>query len=104
MFLLPCVFLVVLSHADSRLKGNLGGAVAGFVFRADDAPHYRSGHGTLIASVGMSLVLSTFMTIYLRRENARRDALYKPASEYTRAEMEFEADKGDSATFFRYTI
>ncbi|KAK7403501.1 hypothetical protein QQX98_010731 [Neonectria punicea] len=84
--------------------GNLGGAVAGFIYRQEDAPHYRAGHGTLIATLCMSCGLAIFMTWYLRKENARRDREYKAPSEYTLAEMELEADKGDDATFFRYTI
>lgn len=44
------------------------------------------------------------MTTYLRRENARRDAAYKAPSDYTLAEMELESEKGDDATFFRFTV
>lgn len=86
------------------MKGNLGGAVTGFIYRQEDAPQYHAGHGTLIAVVSTSCLLAVFMTCYLRWENARRDRMYKPPSEYTRAEMELEADKGDNATFFRYTV
>lgn len=85
-------------------QGNLGGAVAGFVFRPDDAPHFRSGHGILIAAQSMSLVLALVMTLYVRRENARRDRTYKAPSEYSEEEMKLESDKGDYASFFRYTI
>ncbi|KAH7021857.1 major facilitator superfamily domain-containing protein [Ilyonectria destructans] len=84
--------------------GNLGGAIAGFIYRQEDAPHYRAGHGTLIGTLCMSCGLAIFMIWYLRKENARRDREYKAPSEYTVAEMELEADKGDDATFFRYTI
>lgn len=52
----------------------------------------------------MSCVLCIFMTIYLRRENARREATHKSPEEYTRAEKELETTRGDNATFFRYTI
>jgi len=52
----------------------------------------------------MSLCLCVFMTIYLRRENARRDREYKPPSEYTAEEKALEREKGDNATFFRYTV
>ncbi|KAK7429014.1 hypothetical protein QQZ08_004421 [Neonectria magnoliae] len=83
--------------------GNLGGAVAGFVYRKDDLPHYRSGHATLLATTSMSCILSIIMTLYLRRENARRDRTHKAPSEYTRAEKMMEQDSGDNATFFRYT-
>ncbi|KAI9155429.1 MFS transporter prlL [Paramyrothecium foliicola] len=85
--------------------GNLGGAAAAFVIRNDDAVNgYRSGHIILICTTAMSTVLSILMTIYLRRENARRDAAYKSPDEYTRAEKELETEKGDNATFFRYTV
>jgi hypothetical protein len=78
--------------------------VSGFVFQAKDAPQYRSGHGILIAMCGMTICVATVMTLYLRRENARRDAEYKSPSEYTLSEMEFESEKGDNASFFRYTV
>lgn len=84
--------------------GNLGGTIAGFLYRTKDAPMFYPGHGTLIATETMSLILCIFMTIYLRRENARRDREYKPLSEYTEAEKLQEREKGDNATFFRYTI
>jgi hypothetical protein len=84
--------------------GNLGGAVSGFVYRKDDLPHYTSGHATLLGTTGMSLILCIFMTLYLRRENARRDQTHKAPEEYTRAEKEMESERGDSATFFRYTV
>lgn len=86
------------------MQGNLGGAIAGFVYRNKDKPHYVVGHSTLVATTTMSCILSIFMTIYLRRENARRDREYKAPSEYTREEMELEKEKGDNATFFRYTV
>lgn len=52
----------------------------------------------------MSCILSIFMTIYLRRENKRRDAVHKAPSSYTKEEMTLEKDSGDNATFFRYTV
>ncbi|KAF2842866.1 major facilitator superfamily transporter [Patellaria atrata CBS 101060] len=84
--------------------GNLGGAISGFLFRSKDAPEYYSGYGTLIACLVMSTTLSTFMTFYLRRENARREREYKRPEEYTAEEKFLEREKGDNATFFRYTI
>ncbi|KXH52388.1 major facilitator superfamily transporter [Colletotrichum nymphaeae SA-01] len=84
--------------------GNLGGAIAGFLYQAKDKPHYYPGHGTLLSTLTMSMLLSTFMTIYLRRENARRDREYKDPSQYTAEEKAAERHKGDNATFFRYTV
>lgn len=84
--------------------GNLGGAIAGFVFRSDDGPRYLSGHLTLLATTAMSCVLCAFMTLYLRRENARRDGAHKAPAEYSIDEKLAEKDCGDNATFFRYTV
>lgn len=52
----------------------------------------------------MSCILCVLMTLYLRRENRRRDREYKSPSEYSRDEMLSETDNGDNATFFRYTV
>ena len=56
----------------------------------------------------MSMCLTTFMTIYLRRENARRDASASERNislENYSDEMKWEErEKGDDATFYRYTV
>jgi len=86
--------------------GNLGGVIAGFSFRAKDAPRYLSGHGLLIGTVTMSLVLSLFMTIYLRMENAKRDQAMKAQGlsleSYTDEMRYIEREKGDSATVSKF--
>lgn len=84
--------------------GNLGGMISAYLYQAKDKPTYFPGHGTLLAFQAMSAVLSLFMTVYLRRENARRDRMHKPPSEYTEAEREAERHLGDDASFFRYTV
>ena len=85
-------------------QGNLGGAIAGFIYRSTDAPHYVSGHAILLGTETMSCLLSIAMHFYLKRENKRRDREYKPLDQYTREDMIAEQDKGDNATFFRYTV
>jgi len=87
--------------------GNLGGVIAGFSFRPHDAPRYFHGHGMLIGLVSMSMFLCIFMHYYLIAENARRDEAMKAKGltleSYTE-EMKFaEREKGDNASFFRYT-
>jgi MFS family permease len=84
--------------------GNLGGTISAYLFLAKDKPRYLPGFGTLLGCQFMALVLSVWMYIYLRRENARRDREYKPPSEYTEEEKFAERGKGDLATFFRYTV
>jgi len=56
----------------------------------------------------MSLTLTTFMTCYYRRENARRDAILRARNmtigDYS-DEMKYqEREMGDAASFFRYTV
>ncbi|KAK4172759.1 putative high-affinity nicotinic acid transporter [Triangularia setosa] len=84
--------------------GNLGGTVSAYLFLTKDRPRYYPGFATLLGCQAMAAILSIFMTIYLRRENARRDREYKPPSEYTEEERVAEREKGDNASFFRYTI
>ncbi|RDW64422.1 uncharacterized protein DSM5745_09833 [Aspergillus mulundensis] len=84
--------------------GNLGGVLSSFIYRSQDRPHYRIGHGTLIGCLTMSTILCSIMTVYLRRENARRDREFKPPAEYSEAERAAERERGDSASFFRYTV
>ena len=44
------------------------------------------------------------MTIYYRHENARRDANHKVPEHYTAGEKALEREKGDHASFFRFTV
>ncbi|KAL2061580.1 hypothetical protein VTL71DRAFT_6957 [Oculimacula yallundae] len=88
--------------------GNLGGAISGFVYLSKDKPRFITGHSVLIALISMSFTLTSFMTIYYRRENARRDALcaeleMAPGG-YTDEMKWDEREKGDEALFFRYCV
>jgi len=82
--------------------GNLGGVISSFAYRSTESPRYFSGHGLLIGTVSMSLVLSFVMHVYLRRENARREAsmLAKGLTldSYTEEMKYSEREKGDNAT------
>lgn len=56
----------------------------------------------------MSLVLSVFMTIYLGHENSRRDAVLLQQNQslenISHDEKLAQREKGDDASFFRYTV
>ena len=56
----------------------------------------------------MSLILTLFMTTYLGRENSRRDVLLGEQNlslESVSDDMKSaQREKGDDATFFRYTV
>jgi hypothetical protein len=83
--------------------GNLGGIISAFIYLSKDSPLFHRGHKILIGTISMSLALSVFMTAYLRRENARRDAIRK-ADDYSENEKMAERERGDDASFFRYTV
>ena len=82
--------------------GNLGGAIAGFAYRSTDAPRYFQGHGLLLATTTMAFFLSGFMTMWLKRENQRRDQLMAEQGmtldDYTDDQKEAERERGDDAT------
>lgn len=88
--------------------GNLGGAISAFCFLPKYAPRFIPGHITLASTVAMSAVLTIFMSLYLRRENARRDQWAIEHNmlpeNYTDAQKKEEHEKGDNATFYRYTV
>lgn len=84
--------------------GNISGIISSYLFLPKYAPRYIPGLASLLGMYTLALVLCVFMTIYLRYENARRDKTYKAPSEYSEEEKELEREKGDNATFFRYTV
>lgn len=85
--------------------GNIGGVIAAYIYRTTDGPRFVSGHGSLIGFQCMSLVLSVFMTFWLRKENKRREiASGKLPEQYTETEKLAERERGDYASFFRYTV
>ncbi|TID27674.1 high-affinity nicotinic acid transporter [Venturia nashicola] len=85
--------------------GNLAGTMSAYMFLPKDASkHFAPGYKGLLGLAAMSCALSIGMTIYLRMENNRRDKEFKKPEEYTVAEMALEREKGDNASFFRYTV
>jgi MFS family permease len=84
--------------------GNLGGVMSAYMYLPRDAPQYVHGHGGLIGLASAAVLLCIAMTLYLRSENARRDATFKNLSLYTDEDRKKESDMGDNASFFRYTV
>lgn len=84
--------------------GNLGGILSSFIYLPDTGPQYVQGYSIMIGMMSMSTILSVVMTIYYRRENARRDREHKAPELYTAEEKYAERLLGDNASFFRYTI
>lgn len=56
----------------------------------------------------MSAFLTAFMTLYFRRENARRDQVLTDMgvslSNYSEDLRSEERERGDDAIFYRYTV
>lgn len=55
--------------------GNVGGAIGGQMYRADDAPKYAKGNAAAMGLMCGVVVFSTIFKILLDRENKRRDNL-----------------------------
>ncbi|KAI0382634.1 high-affinity nicotinic acid transporter [Hypomontagnella monticulosa] len=92
--------------AMQAMGGNCGGIIASYVYLTRDAPRYIAGHCILIGFVGMAFVLTLFMTMWCRRENARRDAIARGAAtqELTVEQKMMEQELADSVSWFRYTV
>jgi len=75
---------------------------------ANSDGRFIKGHAILIGMASMSFVLTAFMTFYYRRENARRDSLFRgrnlTTGDFSNQMKWEEREKGDNATFFRYTV
>jgi len=82
---------------------NIAAMTSGFVYLPRFGPSFRIGHSVLLATTAMSCSLALFMTMWLGRENRRREMI-KPAALYTDEEKIKERDMGDYASFYRYTV
>jgi hypothetical protein len=83
--------------------GNLAALASSFIYLPKFAPDYRMGHTILLCSVSWSLLCASVLSLWFRRENARREKI-KPAVLYTKEEKEEDRELGDYARFFRYTF
>lgn len=93
-----------ISIAAQAMAGNFGGILSAYIYLGKDAPKFHKGHAIVIGTVSLSLISQIIMTIYYRYENARRDKEFKDPKLYTKEEKMLEREKGDSASFFRYTV
>ncbi|KZV94601.1 MFS general substrate transporter [Exidia glandulosa HHB12029] len=98
--------------------GNLNGVVSGQIYRAKDAPWYRTGHSAMFAYFAIGFIFTLIMMYGLRRENARRDRgerdekILGSAEELTAHGRggtftsidEARTEKGDLWSGFRYVI
>ena len=89
------------------MGGNCGGIVASYVYIARDGPRYITGHSILIGFVGMAFFLTSFMTLWCRRENVRRNVLSIASGaprEVTEQRKAIEKDLADDVPWFRFTV
>lgn len=84
--------------------GNCGGIIASFVYRNQDKPRYFTGHGTILAFLGLALIFIIIQMVCLTRINKKRDEAYGSPEGYTSDMKRAESDRGNDASFFRYTI
>ncbi|GKT63087.1 high-affinity nicotinic acid transporter [Colletotrichum tofieldiae] len=98
------------------MGGNCGGIIASYVYLSRDGPRYTTGHSILIGFVSMetnltvehsmAFFLTLFMTIWCRKENARRDLVASQVGvqELSEEQKALEAELADNVPWFRYTI
>ena len=58
--------------------GNASGIISSEVYRDKDKPRFILGHACAVGFAVLNFVMATILTIYNRRENARRYAKYGP--------------------------
>lgn len=88
------------------MGGNCGGIIASYIYLTRDGPRYVKGHSILIGFVSLAFFLTLFMTIWCRKENARRDAFTGSLSRdnLTEEEKTREKELADDVPWFRYTV
>jgi len=111
---LPCAISWVGNNVGGDLKrglvigmaigiGNLGGICSSFIYIADQAPRYKTGHGTVIGFLGMLIIFSVVLMIDFNRINKQKAALCaREGIDESRA-SEF-SDMGDASPLFRYVL
>ncbi|CDR35625.1 RHTO0S01e03532g1_1 [Rhodotorula toruloides] len=81
-----------------QLIGNIGGVIAGQIYRSQDKPHYRLGHAVSLGSMAFGLAMMTVMTWLLRHRNAKKLAL----TEAEKEEQDRQGVTGDAHWSFMY--
>ncbi|KAF8575199.1 MFS general substrate transporter [Ramaria rubella] len=98
--------------------GNINGAVSSNVYRAQDKPWYRLGHGIVLMYIGIGWITSLITIYFLRKENARRergerDEIIKGADSKTpvgEGEVVYDSvehvkrERGDAWSGYRYIL
>uniref|UniRef100_A0A8H7YAF2 Uncharacterized protein n=1 Tax=Psilocybe cubensis TaxID=181762 RepID=A0A8H7YAF2_PSICU len=97
--------------------GNLNGAVTANIYRSQDRPWYRLGHGVVLGYIAVGFLCSIAYAVLLRKENARRDrgerdeVIHDSPSKYAderngiyKSVEDAKAEKGDYWSGFRYNL
>jgi hypothetical protein len=79
----------------------MAGAIAGQLYRSQDAPKYLLGHGLEMMFVVMGLVAVVVLRISYGRINAKRERMEVSENAYSDKEL---SDMGDRAPTFRYMM
>lgn len=87
------------------MGGNCGGIIASYVYLTRDGPRFIIGHSILIGFISMAFFLSGFMSMWCKRENARRDGISRElkVDELTEEQKGMERELADNVPWFRYT-
>jgi len=82
---------------------NLGGVCSSFIYRAKDAPRYHIGHGTVIGSLLLAVIVTCVaMFTYSQLNKQKEIKCREEGIDETQAGL--FRDMGDASPLFRYTI
>ena len=80
-----------------------GGIIASNVYRKDDAPRYQNGNKTLLAIIGMNIVMYLLTRYYYIWRNAQRDKVWNAMTQEQKTEyLDTTEDKGNKRLDFRF--
>ncbi|KAJ6485814.1 major facilitator superfamily domain-containing protein [Mycena sanguinolenta] len=83
--------------------GNLGGICASFVYRTQDTPRFRLGHGLMLGFLSLTFGGSLFATFLYRRLNQAKEKICAEKDISLDRKLEFSA-LGLNSPLFRYVL
>lgn len=85
-----------------QAMGNSAGILAGQLYQSRWSPHYQIGHGISLGCMVLCIIGAVGHTLWLRKENAKRDAMTAQEVERILAEGGGEEKMGDFSPTWRY--
>lgn len=79
-----------------------GGVIASFIYRPQDSPRYKLGHGVILGATAMSIMLTLALTWYMKRCNVKKEKYCAEHPEVYSMDPAELAKMGTASPLFRY--